>query len=179
MHFFLSYLWHSPLIRLATIWFVIGIIGIAVFIWRLTGMREELSITNQKLQSYIMATQQLQEERAAQKKTQIDEILEEIEQFRPTVEELLNFVKKVEELAEKRNLTLAFHTVNTTKVVKKEENFVSYKLELTATLEEIEDFLKEFESLPYAIDIQSIDVSQDADQQYLLRLTFILHTKLT
>jgi len=180
MRYFLSYLWRSPLIRLAFIWFIIGIIGIGVFSYRLVHMREELNQVNEKLQAYIDAIQDLEESSVnTVKKTEMDKILEEIDNFRPTVQELLTFVNTVEQLAMKYKVYLFFHTVNSgVSRAAQNEDFVSYKLGFTSTYDQIENFLKEFEDLPYAISIQSIDISQQDFGQYVLRVIFILYTKL-
>lgn len=179
MRYFLSYLWRSPLIRLAMIWFVIGMIGISVFSYRLIGMRAELSQTNEKLGAYIEAIQDL-ETHQGDKKTEMDKILEEIQQYRPTVGELLTFVRTVEDLAAKYKVYLFFHTVSSgVSKAKQNEDFVSYKLGFSSSYDQIENFLKEFENLPYAMSIQSIDVSKKDANQYVLRLIFILYTKLS
>ena len=178
MRFFLSYLWRSPLIRLATIWFIIGVLGISVFSYRLIGMRKDLADTNEKLKVYIEAIQRF-EEKKPEKKNEIDKILEDIERYRPSVKELLTFVNTVEDLANKYKVYLFFHTATAgvTKV-KPGEDFVTYKLGFTASYDQIESFLKDFEKLPYAITLQSIDISENKDLSYVLRVIFILYTKL-
>lgn len=178
MRYFFSYLWRSPLIRLAMIWFVIGILGISVFIYRLIGMRGELNETNEKLTVYIGAIQEL-DLHQNEKDTEMDKILKQIDQFRPTVEELLTFVRTVEDLASKYKVYLFFHTVNSgVSKAKQNADFVSYKLGFTSTYDQIENFLKDFEELPYAMSIQSLDISKEEFDQYVLRVIFILYTKL-
>lgn len=178
MRYFLSYLWRSPLIRLAMIWFVIGILGISAFSYRLVGMRAELSETNEKLTVYIGAIQDLDLNRD-EKDLEMDKILEQIQQYRPTVEELLTFVRTVEDLASKYKVYLFFHTVSSgVSKAKQNEDFVSYKLGFTSSYDQIENFLKEFEELPYAMSIQSVDISKEEFDQYVLRVIFILYTKL-
>lgn len=179
MRFFFAYLWRSPLIRLAIIWFVVALAGITVFSWRLTDMRQELIVTNTQLQANIAAIQQIDLGKEKERKNEIDSILEDIERYRPSVEELLNFVKAVETLASQNKVYLFFHTIKTqVAIAKKNENFVTYKAGFTGNFEQVQNFLDGFEKLPYATDIASIDINLDDSGSYILRLVFILYTKL-
>ena len=179
MKFFFSYLWRSPLIRLAIMWFIIAVLGIAVFSWRLTGMRAELIQTNKKLEINIEAIHQIESSQKKEKKTEIDQILEEINQYRPSVEELLDFVKAVETIASNNKIYLFFHTIktNVTKA-KTNEDFVAYKAGFETTLDQAQSFLEEFEKLPYATDIESIDITKNEEGSYIFKLIFILYTKI-
>jgi len=180
MHTLLTYLWRSPLIRLSVIWFLIAVLGIGVFAWRLTDMRQELIITNNDLKTYIAALHNIDRSIAPDGREEIDRILDEIESFRPTVDELLNFVQRVETIANEQKVYLFFHTLESATAQRvRQDDYVTYKLGFTASLEQIQSFMDEFESLPYATDIQSIDILKEEEGElYTLRMIFILYTKL-
>ena len=180
MNTLFNYLWRSPLIRLSVIWFAIAVLGIGVFSWRLTTMRQELILTNRDLQTYLTALNSIDRNSKPEGREEIDRILEEIDNYRPTVDELLNFVKRVEDLANEQKVYLFFHTLDTASTQRvREDDYVSYKLGFTASMDQIQAFLDNFEAMPYAINIQSIDILQEEEtDNYTLRMNFILYTKL-
>ncbi|MDP3975632.1 MAG: hypothetical protein Q8P95_01825 [bacterium] len=175
MRLLLSYLWQSPLVRLTIFWFVLAMVGISLFSWKISGMRAELAHTNQKIEGTIKALQQIDKE-VETEQTELNKVLEEIERFRPTVPDLLPFVTTVEELAESRKISMKLATIQTGQERDNQiQEKVTYRLEISASLDTVQSFLQAFENLPYAITIDSLDVRQ-TDIAALI-LTFILHTK--
>lgn len=179
MNFFFTYLFHSPLMRMATFWLVIGVLGISVFGFRMAGMRVELASVNQNIQASIIALQKIDEAKDTVKQQELEKIIEEIERYRPSVAELLGFLESVENLGKKRSLDIELYSVKTEKD-QDTGDVVTYKLQMNVDqLSLIENFLEDFENNPYATKIQSFDISRTEDNDYHFNLIFILHTRLS
>jgi hypothetical protein len=176
MRHLLRYLWQSPLIRLTVLWTVLALVGISLFSFKLYGMRAQLSSKLQDSQSNIQAIQQLNQEKI-QDNEEISSILLEIEGFRPNVPDLLKFVQTIEQLAESRKISMSLNSLKTEKAPHLEEQSVSYHLTTNSSLDDIQSLLKEFESLPFAIQITNISTTQTPERQTELEIIFTLHTK--
>lgn len=189
MRLFLAYLWRSPLIRMTTVWFLLAIIGVSLFSFKLLDMRSQLVSASHETQGYIKALQKTEAGQTAQINREIQEIIEEVEKFRPTVSELLDFVKQIEDIANEKQINLQLRTLE--KSPSQPENTVRYKLSFSASLKIIENFINSFEKLPYATKIDSIDIKQtettetetteaEAEtntEEFILTLIFTLFTK--
>jgi len=179
MYIFLKQLWKSPLIRLASIWFVIAILGIGVFGWKLSELRSDLFTSENKVQSYISALQQV-ETPPSDPESDLERIIDEIEKYRPSVEQLLGFLEKVEDLADQHEIFLYLHTLNDNGGdPNKEKGDIRYKAGFRSSAEKIQSFISDFEKLSYATSIESIDITREEQDSFVLRLIFTLHTKLT
>lgn len=179
MHFFLRYLFKSPLIRMTTFWFVISLIGIGLFSWKLTGMRQDLLDRNAQIQSTIRAVHLIEKQAEQKNQEELDTILEKIEKYRPSVPELLGFIETVEAIAANRNLDLELFTINTGDKKAAEEGLVSYKLTLESSLSDVKGFIRDFEKSHYAIRIENIDMKKTESESFQLTLIFILYTQLS
>ncbi|MDP2691443.1 MAG: type 4a pilus biogenesis protein PilO [bacterium] len=178
MKFFFSYLFRSPIIRLTAFWFLVGVVGVSLFCWKVKDMRQDLVETNTKINSYITAMIKL-EQQQEEEKQQLESIIETIGRYRPSVPELLDFIKDIETLARGRSLDLQLSSIKTgNSNVEEDKGIISYKLSLTADLDNVKGFLKDFEKSDYAIHIQSIDISKTEEQNFELNVTFILYTQI-
>lgn len=175
MNLLLLYLWQSPIIRLTLFWLALGAIGMSLFSWKVMQMRSELSQTLWESQSYIERIQEWNTSRS-QKEEQITLQLERIERFRPNVPDLLTFVEKVEEIAAKRRVAMNLTTVQTADPSNNNVKSVTYMATITSALSTVQEVLKDLESLPFAITIDSLDISEN-QETFLMTIIFTLHTK--
>lgn len=177
MRLFFSYLWQSPLVRLTMFWFLLAIVGVSLFSWKLLGMRKELLETLQKTDAYIQALHSI-EKGKGEEKSEITTIFETIEKFRPSVPELLDFVRTVEQTAETRKIELTLTSLLPSQGTLVDQDKVSYRLKAKSSLESLSIFIKDFEKLPYAIQIESFSLREGEEASFELDLTFILFTQL-